>query len=209
MLKTDLITKAIDFAIMVHKGQVRKFSGGDYFKEHIVVVADYLVSNMHDLTPSQSWKGWFQPKLWENVIAAAYLHDVLEDTEYTLEDFPVIIQEIVGILTRRKNENYFDYICRIQDSGPLCVPCRAIKIADLRCNMKDLNEGSMKDKYRFAEEILTRGLHALNNDIEYHMGKIFETSGPTAPLRYIRNYYKDNEKIYKEITNLIINIENL
>jgi hypothetical protein len=30
----------------------------------------------------------------------------------------------------------------------------AVKLADLQHNMSDLNEGSLKDKYRFAEYIL-------------------------------------------------------
>ena len=209
VVKMDLIEKAQEFAIMAHKGQKRR-NGKDYYTEHVEVVAKYLVDNMHDLMPMQSWKGWFQPKLWENVVAAAFLHDVLEDTKYTLEDFPVIVQEIVKTLTRRKDETYYDYILRIQDCGPNTVACRAIKLADLRCNMSDLEEGSMKDKYRFAEDILSRGLSALVNDTEYHMQKVFEISGPVAPLRYLRSYYKEIDcNIVVDITKLMSKIEGL
>jgi (p)ppGpp synthase/HD superfamily hydrolase len=204
----DLIEKAIEFGKKAHKGQTR-WGGEDYFNNHCVVVAQYVSDNMHDLMPRQSWKGWFQPKLWENVIAAAYLHDVLEDTNYTLDTFPILVQEIVKVLTRRKDENYFEYIVRIQNCGPITTACRAIKIADLRCNMKDLKEGSSKDKYRFAEEILTRGLSSMVDDTEYHMRKIFEISGPSAPLRYMRSYYKEemDKDIYNLLTNLIKKIE--
>lgn len=153
----QVIPKAYKFAKKAHMGQTR-WGGEDYFDAHCQVVADYVITNYHDLFPRPAWKNWLMPDIHECVVAAAYLHDVLEDTQYTLEEFPQLTQDIVRTLTKRKGENYFDYIMRVHDCGSITVACRAIKIADLRCNMMDLKEGSMKDKYRLAEYILSQGL---------------------------------------------------
>lgn len=47
---------------------------------------------------------------------------------------------------------------RIHDCGSITVATRAIKIADINCNLLDLEEGSQKDKYRLAKYILSQGL---------------------------------------------------
>jgi len=149
-IQSDLIDKAKNYAIMAHRGQKRKFSGGDYFEEHCKVVAESIESNPHKYCPPEYWKAFLMPTNLEIIIAAAYLHDVLEDTGYNLNSFPTAVHKIVLDLTRN-NETYFDYIMRISTSN---LAAKAIKLADLECNMKDLQEGSMKDKYRFAEYIL-------------------------------------------------------
>lgn len=153
----SLIEKAKTFARMAHKGQ-KRFNGGDYFDCHCLVVGDYVLNNIHNIIPKCSWKYCLQPEVFDCIVSAGYLHDVLEDTKYNLDDFPLIVRGIVQSLTRKKNENYFDYILSINDVGS-----RAIKIADLRCNMSDLKEGSMKDKYRFAEYILLEQIRKENN----------------------------------------------
>lgn len=150
MIETNLIDKARNYAKMAHAGQKRKFSGGDYFEEHCRVVAETIANNPHNYCDNKYWKSFLTPSNLETTIAAAFLHDVLEDTKYNLEGFPMIVCHIVNGLTR-KNETYFDYILRINKSD---IFTKAIKLADLECNMKDLQEGSMKDKYRFADYIL-------------------------------------------------------
>lgn len=62
--------KAKEFAINAHKGQVRKAEPSIPYIIHPIGVAELLDSLGYD----------------DNVIAAAYLHDVVEDTDYTLED---------------------------------------------------------------------------------------------------------------------------
>lgn len=159
MIDTSLIVKAREFAQKYHKGQKRKNSNKDYFEAHLEKVAHYIDEHSSELFPSSSWNNWlYKPEIFEQVIAAAYLHDVLEDTKATVETlkeakFPFLVIDMVVVLTRRQ-ESYFDFIMRINDCGAITVGCRAIKLADLRCNMKDLDEGSLKDKYRLAEYIL-------------------------------------------------------
>lgn len=89
----------------------------------------------------------------------AYGHDLLEDTEVTYIQllnmgFDPIIRDTIEILTRIKGETYFDFIRRIVGSRNFWA--YTIKLADLADNLSDLEEGSMKDKYRFAQEYIER-----------------------------------------------------
>ena len=66
---------------------------------------------------------------------AALLHDVVEDTDWTLEalaaeGFPAESMEVLRLLTHPKGEPYMDYIARLQHN-PIAVK---IKLADLRHN---------------------------------------------------------------------------
>ena len=85
----------------------------------------------------------------------AWLHDVIEDTGLTekdLKDRGVLIDIVnsVKTLSKVESENYLDFILRIKRHD-LAIP---VKIADIRDNMRDLKEGSLKDKYRLALHIL-------------------------------------------------------
>lgn len=69
--------------------------------------------------------------------AVAFLHDVLEDTDTTADELlefgiePEVV-EAVEILTRKKNEDYMEYIKKVA-TNPLS---RNVKMSDLRHNMK-------------------------------------------------------------------------
>jgi|HubBroStandDraft_6_1064221.scaffolds.fasta_scaffold67695_2 (p)ppGpp synthase/HD superfamily hydrolase len=89
--------------------------------------------------------------------AVAYLHDVLEDCKdeailKELNAFPEFITTAVKLLTRTTGETYFNFIHRILASGNQTAI--AVKIADLKDNLRDLEEGHKKDKYRFALALL-------------------------------------------------------
>lgn len=62
--------KAKEFATMAHNGQVRKAEPEKPYIVHPVAVAEILESYGYD----------------DNVVAAGYLHDVVEDTIYTIDD---------------------------------------------------------------------------------------------------------------------------
>lgn len=147
----NIIQKAADFARKAHEGQKRK-DGKDYFT-HVEAVAN-IVNN--------SWTVEDHQKIWNNfkddVIAAAYLHDTIEDCGVTKqqlidEGFSHITAELVETLSKKESENYFDFIMRISKDR-FSFGAVAIKLADLSHNMSDLKEGSLKDKYRFAYYVL-------------------------------------------------------
>ena len=75
--------------------------------------------------------------LGSSVMCAAVLHDLVEDTDWTeealrKEGFPEDIIDMVLICTKKKDDEYFDYIARVSKKPET----RAIKISDLRHNMK-------------------------------------------------------------------------
>ena len=98
----------------------------------------------------------------EDTICAALLHDVLEDTDLTVEelrqegiDEPVA--EALELLCRRPNLSYFQYIQSLA-ANPIA---REVKIADLKHNMDltrlhqpDAEDLKRVKKYREALKIL-------------------------------------------------------
>lgn len=94
---------------------------------------------------------------------AAYLHDVLEDTDVT--DFmldqlgvPNSVIEVVKHLTKQAGETYFAFIQRIIKAAEAGDPSAKIavfvKMKDIEHNYSDLKDGCRKDKYRFAWYLL-------------------------------------------------------
>lgn len=83
----QLITRAAAFAAEAHKQQKRKASGVPYVN-HLLRVAEQAAA--HDLSTE--------------AIAAALLHDVVEDTPVTLDElkarFPARVVELVRLLTQ-------------------------------------------------------------------------------------------------------------
>jgi GTP diphosphokinase / guanosine-3',5'-bis(diphosphate) 3'-diphosphatase len=84
------VIEAYYFAQKAHVGQVRKYTGEPYFN-HVEQVASYVAS--YDMP--------------DEVIAAALLHDVIEDTVYTADDlyhrFPRYVVNMVRLLTDTPN----------------------------------------------------------------------------------------------------------
>ena len=88
----EIVSEAIKFAVSAHDGMRRKKSGVPYILHP--VEAAVIVGSMTDD---------------QNVIAAAVLHDVVEDTDITLEEieakFGKRIKELVSSETENKREN--------------------------------------------------------------------------------------------------------
>lgn len=110
----DIAGRALHFAIEKHAGQIDK--GGEAYISHAMRVADFVGNN---------------PVLQ----AIAYLHDVVEDTDTTINDirdtFGYAVSDIVDKLTRRPEESYEEFISRCSRSHR----ARVVKIADLVDNM--------------------------------------------------------------------------
>ena len=94
----------------------------------------------------------------------ALLHDVVEDTSITLDDFeqmfPKQVVEIVMLLTHDEKVDYFDYIRKIKTNAI----ATKVKLADIEHNSnEDRSIGSnltqeqllyWKEKYAKAKELL-------------------------------------------------------
>lgn len=98
----------------------------------------------------------------ELTTVVALLHDVVEDTDYTLDDlraegFSDEAIEAIAILTRKDGEDYMNYVGKIAQNNISAL----VKIADLEHNsdLSRLDGASAKDleraeKYKKAIEIL-------------------------------------------------------
>ena len=104
---------ALQIAQKAHAGQVDK-AGKDYIL-HPMTVASYMDTDI------------------EKTIA--YLHDVLEDTDVTVDAlrkiFPNEIVDTLITLTHKKDESYFEYIQRVSKSKL----AKKVKVADLLHNL--------------------------------------------------------------------------
>jgi (p)ppGpp synthase/HD superfamily hydrolase len=137
-----IVRMAEKIARYAHKGQIRN-RGADKGKPYII-------------HPERTANKFSDDDM--ECKSAAWLHDVLEDTDFTREDLlicgvPEEVVKIVESLTKKESENYLDYILKFK----LYSNAKRIKLADLEDNMMSLEEGSLKDKYRMAKWILTEG----------------------------------------------------
>ena len=97
----------------------------------------------------------------EYTTVVALLHDVVEDTEVTLDDlrkeFPADIVDAIALMTHDDNEDYMSYVARIKQN-PIA---KAVKIADLTHNSDTTRLDTVTDKdiqrvqkYKKALELL-------------------------------------------------------
>lgn len=91
----------------------------------------------------------------DNIIAAAWGHDLLEDTQISLHDLKTAgihnkITDVIYILTHEKDEDYFHYIDRVDQ----IFFSRLIKIADILDNLSDTPTKTQVAKYARALNIL-------------------------------------------------------
>jgi (p)ppGpp synthase/HD superfamily hydrolase len=128
----SLLARAIEIAASAHATQVDK--GG----------APYILHPLRMMMKQTT----------EAAMIAAVLHDVVEDTPWTLEKlraegFPEEVLEAVANLTKRAGEEYADFITRAA-TNPIS---RAVKLADLEDNMdlKRIPEPVQKDFDRLAK----------------------------------------------------------
>lgn len=142
--------RACEVAKEAHKNQTR-WDGSPYFG-HILGVVNLVQQNRIYLPPE-----WSKLEIFEKVVSAAFLHDVVEDTDITIEDlreqFSPLTCDMVECLTKRKGESYFDFIMRI--NGSHIFGAKYIKICDITHNMSDADDRERRSA-RYAKYELSR-----------------------------------------------------
>lgn len=128
----SLLERAIEISVSAHKGQVDK-AGKPYILHPL-----RLMFKMNS----------------ENEMIAAVLHDVIEDTDWTIEKleaekFNDEVIEAVNLLTKTKNVSEKDYFKKIK----LNKIATKVKLADLEDNMdiKRIAHPKFRDYARLAE----------------------------------------------------------
>ena len=146
--KVEIITKAFNFAKQAHKG-VRRRSGEPYIL-HPIAVARIACCEIG---------------LGSTSICAALLHDVVEDTDYTVEDIQNLFGEKIAIIVdgltkisggifgdraSAQAENFKKLLLTMNDDIRVIL----IKISDRLHNMRTLGSMLPSKQYKIAGETL-------------------------------------------------------
>jgi len=210
--KIELITKAFNFAKNAHKG-IKRRSGEPYIM-HPLAVARVVVREIG---------------LGSTSICSALLHDVVEDTDYTVEDiqnlFGPKIAQIVDGLTKisggvfaekasAQAENFRKLLITMSEDIRVIL----IKIADRLHNMRTLGSMPLAKQYKIAGETQyiyaplahRLGLFRIKTELENlsfkfeHPDTFKEIEEKLAVDEEARNrFYKEfSEPIYKKLTEM-------
>ena len=150
MIYTNLTNKAMRIAYNAHNGQLDKSDVPDIF--HPFHLAEQMKT--------------------EHEVIVALLHDVVEDTDVTLEElaaegFPRDVLEAVRLLTHDRSVPYMEYIAGLKDNAL----AKKVKMADLLHNSDvtrlegiDEEAGKRLKKYGAALQMLQNEDEKDNSD---------------------------------------------
>lgn len=200
-----LIRKAFDISVDAHKEQRRK--SGEAYIFHPIAVAKIVASEIG---------------LDATSIAAALLHDVVEDTSYTLEDieklFGKTIAKIVDGLTKisaieqerdvsLQAENFRKMLLTLNEDVRVII----IKIADRLHNMQTMESMRNDKQIKIASETLyiyaplahRIGLYNIKTELEDLGLKYTEPEVYTDILNKIKESKEEQDQYIKEFNNII------
>ena len=200
-----LIRRAFDTAVDAHKDQRRK--SGEAYIFHPIAVAKTVASEIGMDATS---------------IAAALLHDVVEDTEYTLEDierlFGETVARIVDGLTKISHlsvekdvslqaENFRKMLLTLNDDIRVII----IKIADRLHNMQTMETMPEHKQVKIASETLyiyapmahRIGLYNIKTELEDLGLKYTEPEVYNDILSKIEESKEDQQTYIKDFSNVI------
>lgn len=190
--RVELITQAFQFAKQAHNG-VRRLSGEPYMM-HPLAVALIVAKDIG---------------LGSTSICSALLHDVVEDTDYTVDDIRNIfgdkIASLVDGLTKiaggifgphasEQAENFRKLLLTMSDDIRVVL----IKIADRLHNMRTLDAQPQEKRYKIAGETMyiyaplahRLGLYAIKEELE---DLSFRYENPSAYLDIEKKLLEDKE----------------
>ncbi len=126
-MSVAVLTLAAHFAAQKHKSQKRKGASGEPYINHPIAVAELLARHNAPI----------------EVIAAAYLHDTVEDTETSFDElenmFGSVICDIVREVTDEHGIATLERKRRQVESAPRATPpAKMLKIADKCMNLRDI-----------------------------------------------------------------------
>ncbi len=197
--RKELITKAYNFAEMAHRGQ-KRFSGEDYI-QHSLGTAKILA----------------EIGMGARTISAALLHDVPEDTNYTLEqvekEFGKEIASIVDGVTKlgklrlrgSQKENYLENLRKMFFAMAEDIRVIIIKLADRLHNMRTLEHVSPEKRQRIAQETMEifapianrLGIGGIKGELEDLAFKFLDPENYKLVKDLEEKHYKEAEKYVK------------
>lgn len=171
--------KALEFAIKAHEGQVRKSEPDKPMIFHPIDVGIILKEYGYD----------------ENVVAAGFLHDVVEDTKFTLDDIRYEFGDDIASLVygasepdkslswEERKKHTIETIKTLDDRH------KAVICADKISNLEDLNIIiGKKQKYDFTP--FKRGFF----DQQWYYTSVYES---------LTNNYSDRSEMYERLNDVL------
>ena len=139
MLYTPVVKRALKLCFAAHAGQVDR--SGIPYVHHPLHLAEQMET--------------------EDEIVVALLHDVMEDTDYTLADLQAIgisdaAQEALLLLTHDDAVPYLEYVRALKDNPLACK----VKLADLHHNsqLSRLEQVTDRDRARLEKYTAARAI---------------------------------------------------
>ena len=203
--KLDIITKAYNFACHAHRG-VRRLSGEPYIM-HPIAVAYIACKEMG---------------LGSTSICAALLHDVVEDTDYTIDDianlFGPKIAQIVDGLTKisggifgdkasAQAENFKKLLLTMSDDIRVIL----IKICDRLHNMRTLASQPANKQYKIAGETMyiyaplanRLGLNKIKTELEDLSFRYEHPEEYASICKKLQSTQEQRDHLFEEFTHPI------
>ena len=142
MIYTDLTKKALALCFEAHKEQIDK-SGMPY-----VFHPFHLAEQMET----------------EETTIVALLHDLIEDTNYTIHDlstmgFDKAVIDAIALMTHADNVDYMDYVRAIKEN-PIA---KTVKLADLKHNSDLTRLDVVDEKSLTRREKYLKAIHLLED----------------------------------------------
>ena len=203
------IIEGYEFAAKAHSKQKRR--SGEPYIIHPIAVATILAKEL---------------EMSDNTVIAAFLHDVVEDTDHTIEDiqerFGEDIAKLVDAVTKRKKANYeyskqVDNYRQILESVHYDVRALLIKLTDRLHNMRTLDSMSAAKQMKIAGEtdyfyapLANRlGLYHIKTELE-NLSFQYRCPGDYeklyAQLKEEREYERESiEQFVNQIDNILKN----
>lgn len=204
--KVEIITKAFNIANEAHKG-ARRRSGEPYIL-HPIAVAKIVCSEIG---------------LGSTSICSALLHDVVEDTDYTVEDIQAMfgekIAQIVDGLTKISSgmfgdnvsaqaENFRKLLLTMSDDIRVIL----VKIADRLHNMRTLGSMLPAKQHKIAGETMyiyaplahRLGLFAIKTELEELSFKYENTEAYNEIVTKLNESYGKRKDIYQHFAGPVI-----
>lgn len=182
-VKSLVVARAYEFAQKAHEGQLRK--DDTPFIEHPLRVAQII------------YKEWGIDN--ENIIAAAILHDTVEDDdETTLEtiraSFGSEIADLVDGVTKLESATDLETQKKVLSKTKLFPPVALLKLADRLDNMRTLQHMSIDKQIETANETLN-----VYTPLAEAMGMwIVKTELEDLAFKFLGNSYDENYEDFKK-----------
>lgn len=162
-MNIGVLLEALEFASIKHRDQRRKDRERSPYINHPIAVARTLwTAGVHD----------------ETTIAAAILHDTVEDTETTRHElasrFGAAVADVVAEVTDDKSlPKQQRKELQVEHAPQLSTAAKLVKLADKTCNLRDMVESPphdwsaerRRDYFAWADRVVA-GLRGVNAELE-------------------------------------------